>query len=103
LVIKQAEVESDPNQWTVRFFAPRDDSYNIFNAPAFAYFFAPEGYHPNTDVPYIAVTYGLNGFDEGMKTNGDFDYAIRNEVYCDPDVGYQVFHLNYLSGRTTGG
>jgi prepilin-type N-terminal cleavage/methylation domain-containing protein len=75
------------------FYAPRDGSYNIFNAPSFSYAYYPEGCESGN--PCVLVTYGLRFDVEAIKKEGEgmFMGQLKNgTVTCDPTAGYQVIH-----------
>jgi prepilin-type N-terminal cleavage/methylation domain-containing protein len=87
-------------EWSFYFVAPKDPAYTMINAPAFMYYFYPEGAHGSTTAPkpQIVVTYGIDGAPASMKTNVEFNTAMDNgTIKCDPNVGYRVYHVDRIT------
>jgi prepilin-type N-terminal cleavage/methylation domain-containing protein len=84
---------STPGFWEITFYAPKDSSYNIFNAPSFLYAYYPNPGGANAGNLMDAVVYGFVGLDDSYGTNTDLRTAIQSDqVTIDPSAGYQVFH-----------
>ncbi|MDR2162374.1 MAG: prepilin-type N-terminal cleavage/methylation domain-containing protein [Clostridiales Family XIII bacterium] len=81
-----------PGVWEIRYFAPKvPPSYTVFNAPAFVYFYYPEGSSSSgSGLPLIVVTYGLVT-DPSKNTYSAF--SNPSNFTLDPDAGYKVLHL----------
>jgi prepilin-type N-terminal cleavage/methylation domain-containing protein len=89
-----------PGEWSFYFVAPKDPTYTMINAPAFMYYFYPEGTRGSVAAPkpQIIVTYGIDGASASMKTNVEFNTAMDNgTIKCDPNVGYRVYHVDRLT------
>jgi prepilin-type N-terminal cleavage/methylation domain-containing protein len=90
--------EKDPGRWGFALLAARSSADTVFNAPAFYYSYAPEGYnypagsHPNA--PVICVTYKI-GMDSDaiIATLSDFETALKTKAQYNPDAGYNVYHV----------
>jgi prepilin-type N-terminal cleavage/methylation domain-containing protein len=82
----------EPGYFGMSLLAPKvPPSYTILNAPAFMYFYYPEGAHRNK--PMDIVTYNIGGLDGEYNNHYTEWSAMFNLAYYDPNVGYKVFHV----------
>jgi prepilin-type N-terminal cleavage/methylation domain-containing protein len=88
---------TEPGYWDMCYLAPKLSEYHFFNAPAWQYLYFPEGDHatianPSTGDPILAVTYGIDGIPDTMKTWNQYAIARINATF-NSDVGYRVYHI----------
>jgi prepilin-type N-terminal cleavage/methylation domain-containing protein len=81
-----------PGHWYIELFADKSSDETAFNVSAFLCKTYPEG-TKTTGVPRIFVTYKLTAIDSDIKTESDFNTAIKSVSY-DKNAGYQVYYMN---------
>jgi prepilin-type N-terminal cleavage/methylation domain-containing protein len=89
-----------PASWDLLFWSPNTSDYNVLNAPAYIYYYHPEGYSSNSGRPFTAVSFGIDGFPDGLQTEIDLVYSLQRYVHCEPSAGYKVFHLILKNQQT---